>query len=72
LPDFLITDAIASGALVTVLEAFPSPPAGIYLVRPPSDFQTRKVRVLGDALTECFERDAAVAQISDRAVANRI
>lgn len=54
LPDFLIQDAIAAGTLVTVLAAYPSPPAGIYLVRPPSDFQIRKVRVLGDILTECF------------------
>ena len=54
LPDFLIQDAVAAGTLVTVLAAYPSPPAGIYLVRPPSDFQTRKVRVLGDILSECF------------------
>ncbi|HYC96855.1 LysR family transcriptional regulator [Brevundimonas sp.] len=60
LPDLLIQDAIASGALVTVLAAWPPPPAGIYLVRPPSDFQTRKVRVLGDALSECFESGALV------------
>ncbi len=72
LPDFLITDAIASGALVTVLEAFPSPPAGIYLVRPPSDFQTRKVRVLGDILTECFQSQAAAAKVDDRSTADRI
>jgi DNA-binding transcriptional LysR family regulator len=71
LPDFLIKDAIASGALVTVLEAFPSPPAGIYLVRPPSDFQTRKVRVLGDVLAECFKRDTAAAEIDDLPAASR-
>jgi len=55
LPDFLVQDALADGRLITVLKAYPSPPAGIFLVRPPSDFQTRKVRVLGDILKECFD-----------------
>jgi len=55
LPDLLVLDALASGELVTVLDAFSPPSAGIYLVRPPSEFQTRKVRELGDLLTAVLD-----------------
>jgi DNA-binding transcriptional LysR family regulator len=63
LPDILVLDALASGELVTVLGAFSPPSAGIYLVRPPSEFQTRKVRELGDLLTAVFD-DMALRETS--------
>lgn len=54
LPDFLADDAITSGTLVPVLTQFPSPEAGIYLVRPPGGAAPRKVRALIDILIEWF------------------
>ena len=36
LPDFLIDEHIASGALVTLLPQYPMPEAGLYVVRPPA------------------------------------
>jgi DNA-binding transcriptional LysR family regulator len=54
-PDGLIIDHIASGKLVPVLTRYPPPPAGAYVVRPPSHFLTRKIRVLTEMLIECFD-----------------
>jgi len=52
LPDFLIDGPIAAGRLLPVLTEFPSPEAGIYLVRPPGSAAPRKVLALTDILTE--------------------
>lgn len=52
LPDFLIEQHIASGALVTILADFPVPEAGLYVVRPPGSHPTRAIRVLTDMLVE--------------------
>jgi DNA-binding transcriptional LysR family regulator len=54
LPDFLIDARIASGALAPVLPDFPPPDAGLFVVRPPGDFPSRKVRALIDILVERF------------------
>lgn len=56
LPDFVIERHIASGALVPVLGDYPSPEAGLYVVRPPGAFAPRKVRALIDILGERFGR----------------
>jgi DNA-binding transcriptional LysR family regulator len=53
LPDFLIEQHVASGALAPVLTDYPPPDAGLYIVRPPGDLP-RKVRVLTDILLEYF------------------
>ncbi|EGP43081.1 LysR family transcriptional regulator [Achromobacter insuavis] len=55
LPDYLVDDYIASGALVAVMTRHPPPPAGIYVIRPPGQHPPRKVRVLTELLIECFE-----------------
>jgi DNA-binding transcriptional LysR family regulator len=52
LPDFLINEHIASGALVTLLPQYPMPEAGLYVVRPPGDHPSRKVRVFTELLVE--------------------
>lgn len=52
LPDFLIDQHIASGALITLLPQYPMPEAGLYIVRPPGDRPSRKVRVFIDMLVE--------------------
>jgi DNA-binding transcriptional LysR family regulator len=57
LPDFLIDAHVASGALVPVLPDYPSPEAGLYVVRPPGAFAPRKVRALIDILIERFARE---------------
>lgn len=54
LPDFLIDEALASGALVPVMTNYPVPEAGIFLVRPPGRHPARKVRVLTELLVEHF------------------
>ena len=52
LPDFLIADHIASGALVIVMPDYPMPEAGVYVVRPPGGSAPCKVRVLIDIMVE--------------------
>lgn len=55
LPDGLTQDYLNAGALVTVMKNHPPPPAGIYVVRPPGQHPSRKVRVLTEMLIECFD-----------------
>jgi len=54
LPDFLIGDHIANGAMVPLLPDYPMPEAGIYVVRPPGGNPPCKVRVLIDIMLEKF------------------
>jgi DNA-binding transcriptional LysR family regulator len=54
LPDFLIQDHLASGALVAVMADYPMPEAGVYVVRPPGGSASCKVRVLVDIMVEKF------------------
>lgn len=57
LPDGITREYLASGALVPVMTRYPPPPAGVYVIRPPGQHPTRKVRVLTELLLECFEED---------------
>lgn len=52
LPSDLITEHLASGALVPVMTRYPSPLLGVYVVRPPGQHPARKVRVLTEMLIE--------------------
>jgi len=61
LPDFFIDEHIASGALVTLLPQYPMPDAGLYVVRPPGDHPSRKVRVFTDMLVERLAAHCNVA-----------
>jgi DNA-binding transcriptional LysR family regulator len=54
LPDGITQDHLASGALVPVMTRHPPPPAGVYVIRPPSPHPARKVRVLTELLIACF------------------
>ncbi|WP_105426003.1 LysR family transcriptional regulator [Neorhizobium tomejilense] len=56
LPDGLIGEYLASGALVPVMTRHPVPAAGIYVVRPPAQHPARKVGVLIEMLIECFDQ----------------
>jgi DNA-binding transcriptional LysR family regulator len=59
LPDFVIGSHIAAGALVPLLDDYPSPEAGLYVVRPPGASAPRKVRALIDILIERFTPEAS-------------
>jgi DNA-binding transcriptional LysR family regulator len=61
LPDGITHDYVMSGALVPVMTRHPPPPAGVYVVRPPSQHPSRKVRVLTDMLIACFAQAPLVA-----------
>lgn len=54
LPEPLVADHIRSGALVPIMTHHPIPPAGIFVLRPPSQYPSRKVRILTEMLIECF------------------
>ncbi|ANL33884.1 LysR family transcriptional regulator protein [Rhizobium phaseoli] len=55
LPDGLTDQHIATGTLVEVMTRYPPPTAGIFVVRPPAQHPSRKVRVLTEMLIECFD-----------------
>ena len=54
LPDHIIQGYLDSGALVQVMTRYPVPTGGLFVVRPPGQHSTRKVRVLTELLIECF------------------
>ncbi len=54
LPDHIIKGYLDSGALVQVMTRYPVPTGGLFVVRPPGQHSTRKVRVLTELLIECF------------------
>ncbi|WP_076999327.1 LysR family transcriptional regulator [Variovorax sp. KK3] len=56
LPDWLTHEYVASGALVPIMERYPPPPAGAYVVRPPGQHPARKIRVLTEFLIEHCEQ----------------
>ena len=56
LPEGLVYEHLASGALVPVMTRHPPRPAGIFVVRPPGQLPARKLRVLTEMLIECFEK----------------
>lgn len=55
LPASLVQEHVASGALVPVMPHHPPPLAGAYVVRPPGQHPTRKIRVLTELLIEYFD-----------------
>ena len=63
LPDCIIYDYVASGALVPIMTTYPPPTAGAYVVRPPGQHPTRKVRVLTELLIERFDQDPRFANV---------
>lgn len=60
LPDGITHDDVASGTLVPVMTRYPPPPAGVYVIRPPSQYPARNVRVLTELLITCFEQAAPI------------
>lgn len=56
LPDWLTDEFVTSGELVPIMTRFPPPPAGAFVVRPPGQHPTRKIRVLTELLIEYCDR----------------
>jgi len=54
LPDGIPREHLATGALVRVMQHHPPPPAGIYVIRPPGQHPSLKVRALTEMLIACF------------------
>lgn len=52
LPDWLTREYVVAGALVPIMERYPPPPAGAYVIRPPGHHPVRKIRVLTELLIE--------------------
>jgi DNA-binding transcriptional LysR family regulator len=63
LPDCVTKEYVASGALVPIMTSYPPPSAGAYVIRPPGQHPSRKVRVLTELLIECLEQDPLLAGI---------
>ncbi|MBU0724634.1 MAG: LysR family transcriptional regulator [Alphaproteobacteria bacterium] len=60
LPDCITYDHVASGALVPIMTRYPPPPAGAYVIRPPGQHPTRKIRVLTEMLIEHVARNPEI------------
>jgi DNA-binding transcriptional LysR family regulator len=60
LPDCITYEYVTAGALVPIMTRYPVPPGAVYVVRPPGQHATRKIRVLTDMLTAYFERNPDV------------
>lgn len=69
LPEGLVNEHIASGALVPIMVRYPLKPAGIFVVRPPSQYPTRKLRTLTEMLVACFNPDVLRHTQSPRTLA---
>lgn len=54
LPNGLVDEHVRTGALVAVMQRYPIPPAGAYVVRPPGPHPAKKVRVLSELLIDYF------------------
>ena len=55
MPAFLVGPAVLRGEVVTILDDYEIPPAGLYVVRPPpAEPMPMKVKVLTDILIEKF------------------
>lgn len=64
LPDGLIRDHLATGALVPVMTRYPAAPAAVYVVRPPGQHPARKIGVLTETLIEYFEKSPCFAGVA--------
>jgi len=62
LPDGLTNEFVTSGALVEIMKRHSPPPAGAFVVRPPGQHPSRKVRVLTELLIEYCEPTLRLAE----------
>lgn len=55
-PDFIVDDAIASGAAVAILEDWHAPPVALHLVTPPGRLRPKRVEALIEFLADKLRR----------------
>ncbi|SFH79081.1 LysR family transcriptional regulator [Albimonas pacifica] len=60
LPDCITHEHLASGALIPIMTRYRVPPAAAYVVRPPGQHPSRKVRVLTEMMVEYFKGAADI------------
>ncbi|HEV7327696.1 MAG TPA: LysR family transcriptional regulator [Bosea sp. (in: a-proteobacteria)] len=60
LPDCVTYPHVTSGALVPIMTDYPVPPGAVYVVRPPGQHPTQKVRVLTEMLIEYIEQNPEI------------
>lgn len=63
LPDCLTDEYLASGALVPIMTRYPVPSAGTYVIRPPGQHASRKVRIFTELLIEHLQDDPGLAGV---------
>lgn len=68
LPDFIVEEALASGALVPILTDWSFPPGFLHLLSPPSRLRPARVRALADHLVDTLKRSCMGRDLSDSAV----
>ncbi len=56
LPAFIVSDELAAGSLVPVLEGFEPPPVALHAVYPPDKYRPAKTRAFVDFLTSRFRK----------------
>jgi len=61
LPFGLMHEHLDAGTLVPVMQRYPPPPAGAYVIRPPGQHPARKIRVLTDLLAAYFDTMPPIA-----------
>lgn len=61
LPEVLLQEHLASGALVPVMTSYPIYDSGVFVVRPPGKHHSRKVKVLTEMLIEWIGKDLHLA-----------
>ncbi|MGY3448570.1 LysR family transcriptional regulator [Bradyrhizobium sp. USDA 4353] len=59
IPHFIVAEALASGALTTILSDYKAPPLALYAIYPPTRHLSVKVRLFIDFLVERFGRSEA-------------
>lgn len=50
LPDSLIGEHVSAGALVRIMTRYPTPPAGVYVLRPSTQHPPKKIKFFTDLL----------------------
>lgn len=61
LPEGVIAAHLEAGELVPIMTHYPIPEAGIFVIRPPGQHTTRKVRVFTEMMIECFSAHSRTA-----------
>lgn len=66
IPTGLIAEHLASGALVPVMTRYPPPLFGMFVIRPPGQHPSRKIRILTDLMIARFgDADCVTGQPTD-------